>query len=93
MGTGSKCIGRSKMNNQGKKNNNTLISSNPRWGLRLVSKHLGEKTSLFLRGKCVPCTCMRSKRKELDNPKSFIAFCFLLLTAALLISISYQERF
>lgn len=25
----------------------------------------------------MPSTCMRSKGKELDNPKSFIAFCFL----------------
>ena len=46
-------------------------------------KHLGEKNWLISEGKCVPCTCMRSKGKELDNPKSFIAFCFLLLTAAL----------
>lgn len=30
MGTGSKCIGRSKMSYQGKKNDNTLISSSPR---------------------------------------------------------------
>jgi len=31
----------------------------------------------------MPCTCMRGKGKELDNPKLFIGFCFPLLTASL----------
>ena len=44
---------------------------------------LAEKDQLVSEWKSVPCTCMRSKARKLDNPKSFIGFCFPLLTAVL----------